>query len=473
MSTSVGYAIDEIPHVLKKAIEEKEAVAISDSDNLSSTLLALNMCKYFIKKSKGQVIYLFSKRSKFFEKILQINTLSKSSEFIALDIRKPFFSELSSFTSFSYFNLADFFKELYSKVISLSKNKPSMVVLDSVDYVINTLKLNEPFSVFDFLKRFVELLSSIDAIPVILLLNDSPAKKYLNMFVNLSIELRRVIHHQRLLNYVVIYKAVPTEQFLPTFTFTTENYKFRYFKEILFRIPSKERMRVKIPKFRKNLFPVPIKGLNEIVNGGLIPGDTIVLEIDPRVYKYYRHIIFLIELAFVENEHPCILIPAKGTSHSLIKKVFESYLSNREKLSWLRFVSIDHVIHDEVVLNIARGTLLEDIKRILRHIKSSMNNKVAFIYISGSRLIEEYGSTELSKSIGHIINLIRETENIAVVSFTSPLLKNLSLPRVSYNFRLDLIKNTPIFYGMNPITPLFVPITNVDHTFEVELVSIT
>ena len=265
----------------------------------------------------------------------------------------------------------------------------------------------------------------------------------------------------------------PVDLQLPVFIFTTNDYTFRYFKEMLFEIaPSENCKNAKKGKtFKKDLFPTPIKELNKITNGGLRPGDVVILEIDPLVYKYYRHIIFPIEHAFIENEHPCIIIPSKGTSHILVKNVFKKFTSH-DKIKWLRYVSFDYIINDEIVLNISKGTLLEDIKRILRYIKASMEGKTALFYISLNRFLDEYSLDELNKSLGRLITLIRETKNIAIISVPSTLPEKLAIPPVNYNFKIILSKNTPVFYGLNPITSLFVPTVKINCEFKVDLVPI-
>ncbi len=446
--------------------ESVTSVAIKGTPGLARTVFSLNILERII--SMGGTAYFFTPTVKKERFLLNYPWLSERKldsyilDFSDLHLEMPLklglppkdFSSLNSF-----FDL-----------FSTRNEKPSVLILDSINYLKNKLGLAfDDISLEDYLlhhayNRGISLILCYEATKE--LLSDA--------LFDVIITLKKYYVAGRIMRELILEKIAGTELTKNIYLFSVIKGTMYHFRESNIMLSS-----LKIPPQRidytSKSIPTAISELDHLL-GGYPIGSLNLIYCGPNVGRDYRWLVVPTLANLILNRYPVFIIPSVATPYEDIEKWFVPSVSESLFRKYLYIFEITpEEKYEENVIKLQGQSLLFDseiVFEMIDRVLQRTNAALFGIFIGTDTLEFAYGIKDFKKHFGAFVRDIVNRNGVAfLINKTGQQTTKSQLNYAHTHFRLVNYLGTILLCGERPFTPFYAIIFD-ENKKQVDLVPI-
>ncbi len=344
-------------------------------------------------------------------------------------------------------------KRVYDSIESNLPEK-SMLVVDSIEGITSRYDLSVPNFVAMLQKDLVE---GVNTNIVFVSEESTPGPE--DYIVDGVVYLNYKIEDSKRLRTIYLNKLRSTGIKKPSYCYTLNNGRFRSFST-----DSYEKLNIgkwePIPN-KPGLYSTGIEDFDAILRGGIRPGAFFNIEIDKEIsHEYYSFITNTLILNFISHNLDLLIMPVPGMSLESYLNYYKRWIPEKDLLKHMKFIdySSTESKYPSVIplggldLNTAHSLHVKTVREFM-----TPKDKPGLIILNHDVLEYIYGVDLALKNIFENLTVSKTAEKV-VISLTKPGQKiKEEIANISdYQFKIVLVENMMLIYGIKPKTMYYV-----------------
>lgn len=380
---------------------------------------------------------------------------------------------------FEYTDQPEFLKSLNAK-IQTSQRRPVTVIIDSLDALKANLKIPEADTTLESILLEIGEKTATN----ILFITETEESKKLDYLTDGVVRLEKEIINGRLVRKIYLEKIRGGRIEQPFYLFTLKDSRFTSFEAKHF--PPIKYVGEKLDlKPRRELIPISIREMNNILYGGLRKGTFNLIEGASVMGTEYIYLVFPIFSSFIQNGFPVFVTPPQTATTKLSLDYVTTIMgvrNNESTMSMLRkylyFLqsteSIEKTWENEISIS---KTNIQNFSEAYRKSITEITKKLGaetFLWFLGVDTMERiYGEETFSRALGTLVLEVSSLNGICLaLAKRGVKCMDTLIHLASTHFIMDNI-GAPILYGEFPKTKIYAIVTGTKNgSHRVDLVGI-
>lgn len=339
-------------------------------------------------------------------------------------------------------------KRLYDD-IEMNLPKKTIIVVDSIEGITSKYNMQEQNFVYMLQKDLVE-----GAQVSIIFVSEKDGIGPEDYVADGVIYERHTVEDGRRIRIITLNKLRGIEIGQSSFAYTLEGGRFRVFYPENYYFESKN---FEMSKNVGNKYKIGIPELDNILNGGIVPGSFFTIEID-RYVSQEEIILFFrpLFLNFIMNNIGIMEIPAGGWSVEKLKQDLVRFIPEEMFENGIRYIDYLAQESKKKYHVPAGGSNYDEInQRIFTAMLelSGIQNKPIMHFIGMDTLEFIKGTENAIKEIFNMSQAIKSSNDVGISMVrTGQILTDEIINISDYYIRLTSINNVPFIYGIKPRT---------------------
>ena len=403
----------------------------------------------WLKEYEKKIKILFS--SEIF--LSEINKENKKTEKSAAKLLLSEINEKQYVSKFFYYHIlkdqnSPEILKIYSEIES-NLPKKSLVVIDSLEGLSNTLKIPESFIVYMLQKDLVET-SQSDVVYISEKNKTSPE----DFIVDALIIIESVPEEKRTYRRLTLNKLRGKSTAFPVYPFTLSNGHVHVFSSLEKNINIFNKFEI-VP-FKEGYFSSGIKELDNKIGGGFMIGSLVNIEVDRDVslesLRFIRNQLFINTIIQGKGINHT---PAPGSSYIDVKNLMLNYVSEND--FYRNYINIDYTTFKPYGKNhftlagLDMDKAYQIDKKETEEFSKRKNLTISWVHYD---VLEHFfGSDRVMKILFDMLSLKRQL-NANTIALTKPGQKiNNEITNIAdYKFKIISKDNVIFLYGIKPFT---------------------
>jgi KaiC/GvpD/RAD55 family RecA-like ATPase len=337
-----------------------QLLLIKGESGTGKTTFALEVLKKLCGKNLGAHVFVRLEKQEINQNFPKIN--------------KPEFKDKILIFDKSH-NVADANKFEKEFKIQVSKNKFSIMVIDTIDGMVE--RYENPNRI---LKELIEIIKETKVNT--LLVQEQESDGYVDYLVEGIVTLKKSEMDGRRVRYITLDKLRGVEIKQPRYLVTLQNGQFRSFKPFDPNYPTRKSFpnELKVIKNQNQTYSTGISDLDNLLAGGFKKGSYNVIEVDDNVSSQeYLAIIRSIILNFLAQDLGVISVLSGGNHPEAIRNDFTRFI---DKKQFDKFMRITDYFNSEsknnyiMALGVNREEALKILSSTIRHLRGKTNKPI-------------------------------------------------------------------------------------------------